>query len=234
VTIDDAVTNDNWDIWRNGDEADGIKAQWSTGVINISRWVSYNNSDDGFDAWDSSAVVTLSDFFVFAEGRGSAGNGAGIKLRGRATARRGVIANIKGIGVDRATNSSDLSQNSNKTLDNITLWNCGQVAIFFGTGRDNIIRNVIEGASAGFPGNYDGVNVSASVTNSSNRPIPAKIAHVPVSGDFVSTSNPSISGFNTYAAMMASGFFRLTSGSPLRTAGTDIGNGRGTIIGGRN
>jgi hypothetical protein len=78
------VAYDNFDVehpeGKSGEDADGIGISSGYGNV-LYRVVTFNNSDDGIDTWKS--THTLIDGAVsFANGRGSHGNGNGIKAGG--------------------------------------------------------------------------------------------------------------------------------------------------------
>lgn len=112
------LTYDNMDTvttnGKIGEDADGIGI--SAGDSNvIRRVISYNNSDDGIDAWRS--TNTLIEYSVsFDNGRGANGNGNGFKLGG-ANEQNNTVARFNIAFNNKATG---FSQNSGR---NITLYN---------------------------------------------------------------------------------------------------------------
>src|SRR5690606_33397021 len=88
--VEDVVSFDNFSYSNDGDSADGVKVDSGTGNV-LRRGVVYENSDDGIDLWDS--TDTLVEFSVsYRNGRGSTGNGQGLKMStGRPADSRNVI-----------------------------------------------------------------------------------------------------------------------------------------------
>lgn len=94
------VTYDNYDRYnpggRPGDDADGISIH--TGDSNVVyRTVSFNNSDDGIDAWRSTNTI-IDSCISFANGRGTYGNGNGIKGGGNYEANHTLVRNTLAFG----------------------------------------------------------------------------------------------------------------------------------------
>lgn len=89
------VTYDNFDRFnpwgRPGDDADGISIHTGDGNV-VYRVVAFFNSDDGIDAWRSTNTV-IDSSISFANGRGSHGNGNGIKAGGNFEANRTIVRN---------------------------------------------------------------------------------------------------------------------------------------------
>lgn len=79
--ISHCTSEDNFDMATNGENADGFSL--SSGSENVFEFcVAFNNSDDGFDTWESTSNE-ISDCVAYANGRGTAGDGNGFKLGGR-------------------------------------------------------------------------------------------------------------------------------------------------------
>jgi parallel beta-helix repeat protein len=83
TTISGCTSYDNVDQESGGGNADGIcvKSGASSGNV-VSNCTVHNNSDDGFDYEDDTAIVTSSNLTSYSEGSydGFQGNGNGIKM----------------------------------------------------------------------------------------------------------------------------------------------------------
>ncbi|MFN2323697.1 MAG: right-handed parallel beta-helix repeat-containing protein, partial [Trueperaceae bacterium] len=94
------TTHDNYDLHNPrgliGDDADGISI--SSGDRNtLYRVIAYGNSDDGIDAWRSTNT-TIDSSISYDNGRGTHGNGNGIKAGGNAEANHTIIRNSIAFG----------------------------------------------------------------------------------------------------------------------------------------
>jgi len=79
--ISHCTSEDNFDVATDGENADGFAV--SSGGENVFEFcVAFNNSDDGFDMWES-VNNEISNCVAYANGRGTAGDGNGFKLGGR-------------------------------------------------------------------------------------------------------------------------------------------------------
>ena len=64
-----------------GQNADGYACKFSAGSGNkFVNDIAHNNSDDGFDLWQTGAAVTFSGCQAYSNGSGSQGNGNGFKM----------------------------------------------------------------------------------------------------------------------------------------------------------
>jgi parallel beta-helix repeat protein len=95
-------------LYDNGDNADGVSVSSGTGNKILNN-VIYGNSDDGIDTWQSNDTEVAYNK-VYDNGRGTKGNGNGIKLGGylaadkpigmRAYAHHNISYKNKGLGFD--------------------------------------------------------------------------------------------------------------------------------------
>ena len=138
------TTHNNYDRHnpdgRIGDDADGISI--STGDSNtLYRVIAYNNSDDGIDAWRSTNTV-IDSSITFANGRGSHGDGNGIKAGGNNEHNNTLVRN--NIAFNNKANGFDDNSGRNITFVNNTAHNNGNYDFAFGettTLRNNLSNN---------------------------------------------------------------------------------------------
>jgi hypothetical protein len=127
----------NYDASTHGQNADGFSAKWVIGPGNIfSGCRSWENADDGWDLWEGSQPVLITNCWAFRAGIdvwGTSGgqfngNGNGFKLGGSGTpaAHRlvnGLSFGNKAWGVDQNNNAAG------QTVDHVTVYNNGSGAI---------------------------------------------------------------------------------------------------------
>jgi regulation of enolase protein 1 (concanavalin A-like superfamily) len=191
------IAFDNYSPGRAGD-ADGISI--STGNGNrIIDCVAFGNSDDGVDTWLSTNTV-IENCVSFGNGYHNGqevGDGNGFKAGGRSNNANTIIRNS--IAFNNRANGFDFNSGRNVTFDNNTAFGNGRHGfnITGGTVRNNIA----------FQNRNSALNGSGNTlaTNSWDLGINQP--------GFVSTDPES------------SGFLSLSSGSPARGAGTDLGHG---------
>jgi hypothetical protein len=146
------TTHNNYDRYnpdgRIGDDADGISI--STGDSNtLYRIIAYNNSDDGIDAWRSTNT-TIDSSIAFNNGRGSHGDGNGIKAGGNNEHNNTLVRN--NIAFNNKANGFDYNSGRNITFVNNTAYNNGRYDYAFGdttTLRNNLSINGRIGAWGG-------------------------------------------------------------------------------------
>jgi parallel beta-helix repeat protein len=81
-TLINCDSYDNYDIYQNGENANGIEVNYCAAgtthrIIGCRAW---NNSDDGIEMWQSDGIIRAENCWSFNNGRGTAGDGDGIKL----------------------------------------------------------------------------------------------------------------------------------------------------------
>jgi hypothetical protein len=117
------ITHNNYDRYnpsgRIGDDADGISI--SSGDRNtLYRIIAYNNSDDGIDTWRSTNT-TIDSSIAFNNGRGSHGNGTGIKAGGNNDNVYTIVRN--NITFNNRANGFDDNSGQHVTFINNTAYN---------------------------------------------------------------------------------------------------------------
>ena len=118
----------NYDVTTHGENADGFAAKFDLGPGNVfSGCRSWENSDDGWDLWQATNTVVLTNCWTWNNGTNAwgdtafAGDGNGIKLGGNNyfgphVVYRCVAFKNPGTGFDQNNNASGL------TLYNCTAW----------------------------------------------------------------------------------------------------------------
>lgn len=125
----------NYDASTHGQNADGFSAKWVIGPGNIfSGCRSWENADDGWDLWEGSQPVLITNCWAFRMGTNVfgdtawQGNGNGFKLGGNGTgAVHHVVCCLSfanmAYGIDQNNNSDG------QIVDQNTVWNNGGGAI---------------------------------------------------------------------------------------------------------
>jgi pectate disaccharide-lyase len=125
----------NYDAATHGQNADGFSAKWSLGPGNVfSGCRSWENADDGWDLWEGSQPVLITNCWAFRQGTNIfgdtawQGNGNGFKLGGAGTgAVHHVVCCLSfanmAYGIDQNNNSDG------QIVDQNTVWNNGSGAI---------------------------------------------------------------------------------------------------------
>lgn len=155
---EDITTYDNFDD-RNprglyGDDADGIAL--SSGDSNVVRHVvAYENSDDGIDAWKSTNTV-IEYVVSYRNGRGSHGNGNGIKAGGGNGHQNDTIVRHS-IAFDNKSNGFDDNSGRGITFENNTAFGNGGYS-FMGGSTTSRRNNIAVGGSVGQWGAMDSNN----------------------------------------------------------------------------
>ena len=197
------VTHNNYDRYnpsgRIGDDADGISI--SSGDSNtLYRIIAYNNSDDGIDTWRSTNT-TIDSSIAFNNGRGSHGNGTGIKAGGNNDHVHTIVRN--NITFNNRANGFDDNSGQHVTFINNTAYN--NHGANFSAGPTATLRNNL--SIDGHIGMYD----SDHQHNSWN---------LPITNPGITTTDPTHPHFLT-----------LTTTSPARNAGTTTHNTTSTDLG---
>src|ERR1017187_1292155 len=119
----------NYDAATHGQNADGFSAKWSLGPGNVfSGCRSWENADDGWDLWEGSQPVLITNCWAFRQGTNIfgdtawQGNGNGFKLGGAGTgAVHRVVCCLSfanmAYGIDQNNNSDG------QIVDQNTVWN---------------------------------------------------------------------------------------------------------------
>lgn len=211
----------NYDPKKYGSMADGFAPKQTQGpgnkFIGCRAW---ENSDDGFDAFDSPEVVTIDRSWAFRNGinvwgySGFDGNANGFKLGGNQVVARNRITNSVAWGnpqkgFDQNNNAGGVTLLNNTAYDNgINFGFCGKV----NSGERHYMRNNVS-----LDGPNDICNADASNNTFDSGPSVG-------SSDFVNT-NTSLATVarNPDGTLPDNGLFRLTQGSDLIDAGVNVG-----------
>lgn len=212
----------NYDPKKNGSMADGFGPKQTQGpgnkFIGCRAW---ENSDDGYDMFDSTETVEIENSWAFRNGvdvwgYGSfAGNGNGFKLGGNGAVANNKISNSVAFG----NPSKGFDQNNNAggiTVLNCTAYNNGADNFGFGgslsAGQKHYLRNNVSLSGSVTVANAD------SNYNSWDRG-PAAIASDFQSLDLSLATAPR----NSDGSLPDNQLFRLKSSSALINAGTNVG-----------
>ena len=119
----------NYDAATHGQNADGFSAKWSLGPGNVfSGCRSWENADDGWDLWEGSQPVLITNCWAFRQGTNIfgdtawQGNGNGFKLGGAGT---GAVHRVV-CCLSFANMAYGIDQNNNadgQLVDQNTVWN---------------------------------------------------------------------------------------------------------------
>jgi hypothetical protein len=197
------VTHNNYDRYnpsgRIGDDADGISI--SSGDSNtLYRVIAYNNSDDGIDTWRSTNT-TIDSSIAFNNGRGSHGDGNGIKAGGNNDHVHTIVRNS--ITFNNRANGFDDNSGQHVTFINNTAYN--NHGANFSAGPTATLRNNLS------IGSRIGMHGSDHQHNSWN---------LNITDPGITTTDPTHPHFLT-----------LTTTSPARNAGTTTHNTTSTDLG---
>jgi len=214
----------NYDPKKNGSMADGFAAKQTQGSGN--RFIgcrAWENSDDGYDTFDSPQAVVIEQGWAFRNGinlwndSAFAGNGNGFKLGGnKALQRNRIVQSVAwghpNKGFDQNSNTGGVTLLNNTSYQNgINYGFCGSVA----SGEKHTFRNNISlaGKSA------DSV-CNANASNNSWNGLTA------ASSDFASLDTSlATRARNADGTLPSTALFRLSSGSKFVDKGTNVGLG---------
>jgi hypothetical protein len=215
----------NYDPKKNGSMADGFASKQKQGpgntFVGCRAW---ENSDDGWDTYDSPEIVTIDKSYTFRNGidiwkYGSfAGNGNGFKLGGNHVPARNVITRSVSFdhpnkGFDQNNNTAGLTLWHNLSFDNGDNYGLGGT---LESGEKHDIRNNISWNGSVTIKNATEKNNSWNLFSSQPSwnqvfaSIDTSLATVPRSAD---------------GALPQNSFYRLTNGSPFIDAGVVISGG---------
>lgn len=211
----------NYDPKKLGSMADGFAPKQTQGPGN--RFIgcrAWENSDDGFDTFDSPEVVIIEDSWAFRNGvdvwgyGGFTGNGNGFKLGGNGAVQRNVIRNSVAFG------------HPNKGFDQNN--NAGGVTLYNNTGYQNRINfswggTLASGEKNTLRNNASLSGTSADVIANSNHSHNTWNGISTGSGDFLSLdTNLARQARNPDGTLPYNGLFRLSPSSRLINAGTNV------------
>lgn len=218
---------DNYDPKKAGSMSDGFAIKQTMGpgnrLIGCRAW---NNSDDGYDTFDSPEFVTLDSCWAFRNGwyhgdpsssrNSTSMNGNGFKLGGLAQIQRNVLHNCVAVG----NKARGFDQNSNTggiTVVNSTSYRNGTQNFSFSATLAAGERNVFKNNISLSPGSSDGIASATSTTNTWN-------GIAVTAGDFLSTDTSlAIPARNDDGSIPQNAFLRLKGTSRLIDAGTAAG-----------
>jgi Right handed beta helix region len=212
----------NYDPKKNGSMADGFASKQTQGSGN--RFIgcrAWENSDDGYDTFDSPQAVVIEQSWAFRNGlnlwgdSAFAGNGNGFKLGGNKALQRNRITQSVAFGhpnkgFDQNSNTGGVTLLNNTSYSNgINYGFCGSVA----SGEKHTFRNNI--SLAGKSG--DSV-CNATASNNTWNSLAAS------SSDFASLDlDLATAARNADGTLPNNALFRLSSSSKMIDKGTNVG-----------
>ncbi len=226
----------NYDNDSKGGDADGFAAKMHCGQgIVFTGCRSWENSDDGWDLFETDYSITISNCWQWHSGDGSkyvvtggsfAGNGNGLKLGGNGTggSSMGTHYAIRCIAFNNNFKSSaqGFTQNSHKDgnmiINCLSIANSGYNYFFEGSlnsGKQNVFKNNVGIPSSGR--DFISDNAPLEVNNSWNLAVTANTA------DFVSVLETAAKAPRQPDGSLPTGFARLITGSDLIDQGVDVG-----------
>lgn len=221
TTVVNTDSYQNYDPKKNGSMADGFASKQTQGAGNVFYGCrAWENSDDGFDTYDSTQAVVIDQSWAFRNGvnlwsdSAFAGNGNGFKLGGNKALQRNRITRSVAWG----NTQKGFDQNSNTggvTLYNNTSYKNGINYGFGGTlasGEENVFRNNISlsGTKA------DSFGSSTASNNSWNN---LSVS----SSDFASVDTSlATAARNADGSLPSNNLFRLSSTSKLIDKGVNV------------
>jgi Right handed beta helix region/Protein of unknown function (DUF1565) len=159
----------NHDPRKNGESADGLGIKEGSGTGNVVRGARlWNNSDDGFDAWQFLSPITIQDSVAWGNGfnRWSlpnfAGDGNGFKMGGGATNTTAAHVVRNSIAFSNAIGGFvDNGNPSAMTVDHDTAWKNGGTGFDFSRSKSRLTKNLAVGNKT-----QDSLGTSSSSGNS--------------------------------------------------------------------
>ena len=201
-TIRHCTAENNYDEETGGENADGFAVS-NAGDNLFEFCVALDNSDDGFDMWESTAN-TISDCVAYGSGRDTGGDGNGFKLGGADTGGDNTVTRciaFQNMSSGFSSNTGD--NNQPNTLYSNTSW--ANETGFSLYALPHVARNNLDYASGG---NYV-EDLVDDLVNSWNDP-PGVVLDA---SDFLSLEPAEIETL----------FLRLAPGSEAVDAGLDVG-----------
>ena len=213
----------NYDPKKYGSMADGFASKQTQGPGNFFYGCrAWNNSDDGFDTYDSTETVTIVQSWAFLNGVDSwgygsfAGNGNGFKLGGNAVIEHNKISQSIAFsnvakGFDQNNNAGGVTLLNNTSYKNaINYGFCGSVS----SGETHYFRNNVSLAGT----SSDSICNADAKYNSWDSGPAAKTT------DFVSLDTGMATKTRDQdGSLPTTNLFRLASGSGLINAGVNVG-----------
>jgi hypothetical protein len=143
----------NRDPRKNGESADGLAIKEGSGTGNVVRGARlWNNSDDGFDAWEFLSPITIEDSLAYGNGYNRwnlpnyTGDGNGFKLGGGDVdlPAAHVVRNSMAWG-NSAGGFIDNANPGSLVLDHDTAWDNGGTGFDFADSTSTLTRNLAVG-----------------------------------------------------------------------------------------
>ncbi|MDO6387028.1 MULTISPECIES: right-handed parallel beta-helix repeat-containing protein [Uliginosibacterium] len=222
TTVINTDSYENYDPKKLGGMADGFASKQTQGPGNAFYGCrAWNNSDDGFDTFDSTQKVIISKSWAFKNGvdiwgyGGFVGNGNGFKLGGNSVAQNNVITqsvafgNVKK-GFDQNSNTGSVTLYNNTSYKNGINYGFGQPVA---SGSKHIFKNNISlsGTSA------DSIANATSSNNTWN-------SLAASSSDFASLDTSlATAARNADGSLPSNNLFRLSSSSKMINKGVNVG-----------
>lgn len=213
----------NYDPKKHGSMADGFASKQTQGAGNFFHGCrAWENSDDGFDTFDSPETVVIEQSWAIRNGlnywndASFAGNGNGFKLGGNQAVEHNRITQSvsfgnPGKGFDQNNNAGGITVINNTSYQNgINYGFCNAL----NSGEKHYFRNNVSlsGSSADTVCNADAKNDSWDTGPAAS------------SGDFLSLDlNQAIRDRNPDGSLVYTTLFRLAPGSKLINAGVSAG-----------
>ncbi|WP_432468249.1 right-handed parallel beta-helix repeat-containing protein [Agarivorans sp. Z349TD_8] len=211
----------NYDPKKDGSMADGFGPKQTQGpgnkFIGCRAW---ENSDDGFDTYDSDEVVIIENSWAFRNGvdvwgyGGFSGNGNGFKLGGNFKAANNRISNSVAFGnplkgFDQNNNAGGITLLNNTAYDNGINFGFGNS---LNDGETHIFRNNISLSSS------ENISNADQLANSWNGGVSLSAADFLSLDLSLATMERNIDG-----SLADNDLFKLKSDSDLIDAGVDVG-----------
>lgn len=211
----------NYDPKKKGSMADGFGPKQTQGpgnkFIGCRAW---ENSDDGFDMFDSPEQVVIENSWAFRNGvdvwnyGGFTGNGNGFKLGGNAVVARNRI--INSVAFDNPSKGFDQNNNAG----GITVLNCTA----YSNGINYGMGNPVSSGEKHFIRNNISLSGSVSISNADAKFNSWDTAPLAIASDFLSMDlSLATASRNPDGSLPNNNLFKLTSTSALINAGTDVG-----------
>lgn len=223
---------DNYDPYSSpgGGNADGFQNHSSNvGTINYYGCRAWDNSDDGYDFWNSDAVITVEKCWSFDNGY-DAGDGGGFKMSGNSHTKvpgtwQRVIKNNMALyneDIGFYENTADINM---KIYNNLSVFNgqdegsSHQTGYNFSTSVGDTASLVNNIGYGNFRGNFYGNATAFDTTNSWNPGISA-VTNL----DFTTIDTTGIRGARgSDGSLPVLDLYKIVSGSDLADVGTDVG-----------
>jgi Right handed beta helix region len=211
----------NYDPKKLGSMADGFGPKETQGPGNrFYGCRAWENSDDGFDAYESPEVVVFERSYAFRNGvdvwgyDGFAGNGNGFKVGGAARQANHRLTQCAAF----ANPVKGFDQNNN--TGGLTLFNC----LAFGNGTNFALRGALNAGQRHDLRNNVSVGASDAISNASELNNSWNLSSKATSADFEDLEvSHGMAPRAADGSLPNDAFLRLAPGSPLIDSGVDVG-----------